>query len=361
MRTRGVQSYRAELHRTTTRVRVTPLANRAPDRANNHPGATVKVSIGSGSTEDVAHGASSGGLALTARENTVYVTVTAEDGAPTVTYEMSVDLCADPTTQSTLFAQCTTLGMVKDTLEGTGIDVLNWDVNDFVGDWDGIREYDADGITELDLSARGLEGEISSRLGEINTLEQLYAHDNDLAGTIPPELADLALLTDLRLENNELTGQIPADLGEMAALTTLRLDNNRLTGQIPVSLGDLVDQDRAVKMDTLDLRYNYLTGCVTPVLEGFLINPQYDGKLNARTEAAEVDLKACGVVLRTDHPTVDEHYDNAIVEVTAELFYNPVTPPQGGYGDHHHGDGRHRHGLELGDVQRRRLLGSHRG
>ncbi len=70
----------------------------------------------------------------------------------------------------------------------------NWDGNNNwlsdlpIGEWKGVKTDDNGRVTELNLRA------------------------NQLTGEIPPELGNLANLINLDLERNQLTGEIPPEL-----------------------------------------------------------------------------------------------------------------------------------------------------
>ena len=57
-------------------------------------------------------------------------------------------------------------------------------------------------IYALELSDRGISGQIPSAIGELFQLRYLYLANNDLSGQIPEEIASLAYLTDQDLSGN---------------------------------------------------------------------------------------------------------------------------------------------------------------
>ena len=138
----------------------------------------------------------------------------------------------------------------------------NWDANTNwlsdrpIGEWLGVTTNSNGRVTELDLNANGLTGEIPPELGGLSNLEWLYLGGNQLTGEIPPELGGLSNLTLLYLTSNRLTGGIPPELGGLSYLTWLDLDSNRLTGEIPPELGGLSN------LTHLYLSSNQLTGCI---------------------------------------------------------------------------------------------------
>ena len=117
----------------------------------------------------------------------------------------------------------------------------------------------------LNLTNRGLPGEIPASLGDLAKLELLYLNGNQLSGEIPASLGNLANLRWLWLFGNQLSGEIPASLGNLANLEQLWLYSNQLSGEIPASLGNLNNMER------LYLHTNQLSGEI-PASLGNLAN-----------------------------------------------------------------------------------------
>ena len=57
-----------------------------------------------------------------------------------------------------------------------------------LGEWSGVTTNDDGRVTALDLSLRGLSGEIPPELGSLSSLTYLYLANNALSGEIPAEL-----------------------------------------------------------------------------------------------------------------------------------------------------------------------------
>ena len=79
------------------------------------------------------------------------------------------------------------------------------------------------------------------------SLDDLNLRDNMLTGTIP-DLSNLDNLTRLRLHNNSLSGDVPATLGGLDSLKQLWLHNeverglgNNMLTSIAAGVGDLAD------------------------------------------------------------------------------------------------------------------------
>jgi len=114
----------------------------------------------------------------------------------------------------------------------------------------GINGIDCKSITEgsqnkiiiesIDLSSKGLTGNIPSEIVKLNDLVKLNLYNNRLSGNIPsiildgnenPKyLTDLTKLKSINLSYNKLTGTIPSEIG--SEIEEIKLDNNLLTGFI---------------------------------------------------------------------------------------------------------------------------------
>jgi len=89
---------------------------------------------------------------------------------------------------------------------------------------DGVVElwgvcYSIEYTTVLNLSNRGLTGEIPSEIGTLTNLTSLNLSGNSLTGSIPSEVGNLTNLTLLNLGFNQLTGVIPESICELTNLT----------------------------------------------------------------------------------------------------------------------------------------------
>lgn len=114
-------------------------------------------------------------------------------------------------------------------------------------------------VTGLNLTSKGLSGQISSSLGNLTFLQILSLADNNLNGPIPL-LNNLQHLEILYLQQNRLHGIIPDALTNCSSLTFLSLSSNNLTGVIPPSIGNLS------RLLALDLSRNNLTGIIPQTL-----------------------------------------------------------------------------------------------
>ncbi|KAI5583401.1 hypothetical protein BDE02_06G011900 [Populus trichocarpa] len=111
-------------------------------------------------------------------------------------------------------------------------------------------------VTEINLSGKKLDGQISSSIGDFEILKILYLANNILTGSIPDNLKLLQSLNRLDLTSNTLTGSIPASLTNLRNLTLLTLADNNLDGEIPKNL------TRLQSLGYLDLQSNKLTGSI---------------------------------------------------------------------------------------------------
>ncbi|GLJ22267.1 hypothetical protein SUGI_0419050 [Cryptomeria japonica] len=79
-------------------------------------------------------------------------------------------------------------------------------------DWLTCNNNTSPRIVNLNLSKKGLTGNIPTSISNLTALEIIDLSDNNLNGTIPDSLASLTNLKILNLENNNLTGTVPVAL-----------------------------------------------------------------------------------------------------------------------------------------------------
>ena len=172
------------------------------------------------------------------------------------------------------------------------IDRTNWNTDEPLDAWHGVRTDAAGRVADLvlpeneltgtlpaalgnltrlrrlDLGGNTFSGSIPAALGDLTELEELSLwndddpldHDDGLTGAIPAALGNLVDLERLDLREHDLTDAIPAALGELTNLRDLYLGRNELTGAIPAELGNLT------RLRRLDLGSNLLTGAVPAAL-----------------------------------------------------------------------------------------------
>ncbi len=172
-------------------------------------------------------------------------------------------------------------------------------------------------LKNLRLATNQLTGSIPAELGDLLNLRNLFLNNNQLTGSIPPSLGRLHQLERLNLGINQLSGIIPPEIGSMASLQYLYLQKNQLNGTIPDALGNLFQLKKLVafnnqfegripetflrlqnldelqlyrnrltyapdfssllKLNRLDLRFNYLTFnslLYNRLINGFKYAPQ---------------------------------------------------------------------------------------
>ncbi len=138
----------------------------------------------------------------------------------------------------------------------------SWNASDTTpcNSWEGVLCTSDGRVSSLDLFSFGLEGPISSSLGELQELRQLNLSMNSFSGSIPPELGNCSKLITLDLSSNTLSGTIPPALGKLQALEQLYLSQNSLSGSIPPQLA------ACSMLQILELSTNQLTGSIPPQL-----------------------------------------------------------------------------------------------
>ena len=147
-----------------------------------------------------------------------------------------------PDDHAGLVADCEILLEVRDTLAGDIF--LNWSANVAIEEWDGITVGGSTKrITHIELSGKGLNGEVPPELGRLSSLEELSMDSNRLSGKIPSELGELSNLKVLKLDHNQLSGEIPPELSALAQLEELKLSGNGLTGCVPEQWKDIAAND----------------------------------------------------------------------------------------------------------------------
>lgn len=115
-----------------------------------------------------------------------------------------------------------------------------WDLSNnhhAVGKWSGVTTAKIGGansltyaITDIDLSAQGLKGQLPDSLFMLKHLKTLKLNDNQLTGNIGNMHVNKAIaLTEVNLCGNQLTGDIYTFVSQLPALKKLDVSFNRLT------------------------------------------------------------------------------------------------------------------------------------
>ena len=162
------------------------------------------------------------------------------------------------------------------------------------------------------------------------SLDDLNLRDNLLTGTIP-DLSNLDNLTRLRLHNNSLSGEVPATLGGLNSLKQLWLHNedvtktdygnNSFTG-IAVGVGGLSDT-----LIEIALRGNSWSedACVPAALRNVATNDYGEAGLAICGEEAIRDLESEATTLR-HYVSADETISESDTEVETTSVGKPTKP-----------------------------------
>nr|GEZ22772.1 leucine-rich repeat protein [Tanacetum cinerariifolium] len=139
--------------------------------------------------------------------------------------------------------------------------LTSWNHSFHFCDWSGIscgKRHKR--VIALRLGSKGLEGSLSTHVGNLSFLRELYLRNNSFQGTIPHELGRLSRLRILYLNRNKFRGVIPTNLSSCSHLEDLWLDRNELAGSIPKEMSLLS------KLVRLEISKNKLTGGIPPFL-----------------------------------------------------------------------------------------------
>ncbi|CAL5374907.1 unnamed protein product [Camellia sinensis] len=145
---------------------------------------------------------------------------------------------------------------------------INFDPNNVLSNW--TQETDFCGwagvscsrrrqrVTGLILRGMGLQGTISSHVGNLSFLHVLDLRNNSFHGHLTDEVGRLHRLKILSLMNNTLEGGIPMGLHRCRMLFSISLARNNFSGSIPKELSTLPF------LRYLVLAENNLTGTIPP-------------------------------------------------------------------------------------------------
>uniref|UniRef100_A0A1J3HRS7 non-specific serine/threonine protein kinase n=1 Tax=Noccaea caerulescens TaxID=107243 RepID=A0A1J3HRS7_NOCCA len=101
-------------------------------------------------------------------------------------------------------------------------------------EWDGVFCDISGRVSELVLSDQGLEGSISSSLGELSELRSLDLSRNQLKGKLPAEISKLKQLQVLDLSHNLLSGPVLEAVSGLKLIRSLNVSSNSLSGNLSV-------------------------------------------------------------------------------------------------------------------------------
>ncbi|XP_044417517.1 receptor-like protein 2 [Triticum aestivum] len=117
--------------------------------------------------------------------------------------------------------------------------------------WEGITCSTDEIVTDVLLASRGLQGHITSSLGNLPGLLRLNLSNNLLSGGLPQELVSSSSILNLDISFNRLEGDLH-ELSSMPArpLKVLNISSNLFTGQFPPStweaMTDLVGHNNLI-------------------------------------------------------------------------------------------------------------------
>ncbi|KAL0435802.1 UNVERIFIED_CONTAM: hypothetical protein Sradi_0288100 [Sesamum radiatum] len=136
-----------------------------------------------------------------------------------------------------------------------------------------IPPFASQSLTRLDLKHNDLSGSLSPH-GLPSSLQYLSLSWNRLSGTVDRVLSRLNRLNYIDLSMNQFTGCIPVNLFSFP-ISNLQLQRNQFYGPVQP-----VDQ---VKIETVDLSFNRLSGEISPMLSTvqnlYLNNNRFTGEV----------------------------------------------------------------------------------
>ena len=128
----------------------------------------------------------------------------------------------------------------------------NWLSHSPLETWYGIVTNEAGRVTEINMFANNLKGELPPEIGGLSDLKRLYLERNSVTGRIPQEIGQLQKLEALLLMHNDISGTVPGEIGQLGSLVSLHLEGNRLSGAIPTEIGRLTSLV-SLRLDDNDL------------------------------------------------------------------------------------------------------------
>ncbi|XP_047324809.1 receptor kinase-like protein Xa21 [Impatiens glandulifera] len=136
----------------------------------------------------------------------------------------------------------------------------NWNDSNHFCLWKGItcsRRHNR--VIALNLSSSNLVGTISSSIGNLTFLRELYLSNNGFHGVIPLEIGQLSRLEAIELDGNSLEGEIPSNISGCHNLSFIKFERNLLVGHVPWEALASLSQ-----LTWLSIGNNNLTGTVVP-------------------------------------------------------------------------------------------------
>jgi Leucine-rich repeat (LRR) protein len=132
--------------------------------------------------------------------------------------------------------------------------LMSWNDSTHFCHWEGVLcgMKTRPRVISLNLTNRGLVGQISPSVGNLTFLQFLILPTNSFSGEIPPSIGRLHYLRTIYLTNNTLQGKIP-NFSNCTNLKVLQLDSNNLVGKFP---------NLPTHLRELHLYQNNLTGTI---------------------------------------------------------------------------------------------------
>jgi len=119
--------------------------------------------------------------------------------------------------------------------DGYAIDKLDLSDNYFSGYLPLYKD-----VKIIRLNNNKFQGSISTIIGNMRSLEQLYLQSNELTGSLPTEIGLLENLTQFSISHNIIKGSVTDKIYNLQNLDLLHFHSNQLTGRID-SFGYLID------------------------------------------------------------------------------------------------------------------------
>lgn len=209
-----------------------------------------------------------------AQSRSVDFTITFKDkDAKTVTIKAEQNKGKTPEEVTKLLA-------LKEELEGSGNNVLNWATSTDYNSWDGVK-FEGGKLTELKLPAKGLKGYIPEGIKNFTSLRVLDLSNNEL--TANPNMSKI--LVDKSVSGSPLykgagqsqpidqsyTPAIPVEIKDLNNLTTFKISGNKIEGIFP---SDVVNNPNYLQWKAMEN--------IFPQNGVFYDNISYDADSNVR-------------------------------------------------------------------------------
>ncbi|MBB3697523.1 hypothetical protein KMW28_05035 [Flammeovirga yaeyamensis] len=132
-----------------------------------------------------------------------------------------------------------------------------------VREWRNLKVDNNGKLISLNLSGKGLKGNIPSSISHLKDLKFLYLNDNEITQENISLIGNLDSLEILDLSNNRMEGTLPTSFSQLSKLITLKLSYNQFSGVIPNEWSNLLT------LNNLLLNDNQLEGEIPSYLLNF--------------------------------------------------------------------------------------------